>query len=164
MQGRFGAQAVQGDEYLLRLTRYVHLNPVFVGSLRGESLEVRREVLRRYRWSSYRGYARLAPPYGFVQEGPLLALVEGAEVQKREAYRQYGCVARAVCALLLVRCSGMTQRDVAAFLGMGTGAAVCQQLQGLRIRLGTETALAERIEHVRHRLESAAFPAKSPNS
>jgi len=29
-QGRYGAKLVEGDEYLLKLSRYVHLNPVFV--------------------------------------------------------------------------------------------------------------------------------------
>ena len=32
MQGRYGAQLVQGDVYLLNLSRYIHLNPVFVGA------------------------------------------------------------------------------------------------------------------------------------
>jgi len=29
MQGRFGAKPVEGDTYLLVLSRYIHLNPVF---------------------------------------------------------------------------------------------------------------------------------------
>jgi putative transposase len=38
MQGRFGAEPVQGDTHLLKLTRYIHLNPVFVGRMRKEPL------------------------------------------------------------------------------------------------------------------------------
>ena len=32
-EGRYGAKAVEGDEYLLKLARYVQLNPVFVEML-----------------------------------------------------------------------------------------------------------------------------------
>ncbi len=32
-QGRFGSKLVEGDSYLLSLTRYVHLNPVFVSAV-----------------------------------------------------------------------------------------------------------------------------------
>ena len=241
MQGRFGAESVQGNEYLLQLTRYVHLNPVFVGKLKNQPLEVRREHLRQYPWSSYRGYAGLGKGYAFVEEGPVLAMMEGPARKRRLAYRrfveagiretdaefvelleasawgigddafqaamrdlhterasqarrpedvsfrrvapslsaaavveavaqafgmtvaalrtrQYDCVARAVCALLLGRYAGLNQRDVAAYLGMGTGSAVCQQLQSLRGRQATNAVLAGRIKHIRSHLENAASP------
>lgn len=41
MQGRFGSMLVSGDAYLLRLSRYVHLNPVSVEAWRGRPLEER---------------------------------------------------------------------------------------------------------------------------
>ena len=59
MQGRFGAVLVQGDRHLLNLSRYIHLNPVFVGDCRRQELGLRRQQLRDYPWSSYRGYAGL---------------------------------------------------------------------------------------------------------
>jgi putative transposase len=48
MQGRYGARLVEGDDYLLKLSRYVHLNPVFVGKWRNASLAERRQALRNY--------------------------------------------------------------------------------------------------------------------
>jgi hypothetical protein len=33
MQGRYGAKTVEGDDYLLALARYVHLNPKCIFSL-----------------------------------------------------------------------------------------------------------------------------------
>ena len=33
MQGRYGAKTVEGDDYLLALARYVHLNPKHIFSL-----------------------------------------------------------------------------------------------------------------------------------
>jgi REP element-mobilizing transposase RayT len=89
MQGRFGATPVAGDEYLLKLSRYIHLNPVFVGAVEEQPLGRRVQELRMYRWSSYRGYAGLAKGEGFVEEDPILAMMEVAEKKRRRAYRRY---------------------------------------------------------------------------
>lgn len=56
LQGRYGAKLVQGDEYLLRLTRYIHLNPVRTQALQGKTAAGQRQYMRQYAWSSYRGY------------------------------------------------------------------------------------------------------------
>lgn len=93
-QGRFKARVVQGDEYLLKLSRYIHLNPVrgekaltvaaaaagvpaAQDATRAVTLRERVRLLRRYRWSTYPGYIGLAPPCEFVDHAPLLALVAG---------------------------------------------------------------------------------------
>jgi REP element-mobilizing transposase RayT len=55
-QGRYGAKVVNGDAYILGLSRYIHLNPVRVRRLEGATDEQRVRVLREYRWSSYAGY------------------------------------------------------------------------------------------------------------
>ncbi len=231
MQGRFWSQLVSGDEYLLRLSRYVHLNPVVVGHADCLPVEERRRMLRHYRWSSYRGYVGLTTSLECVAEEPLLRLVGGegararlryrrfveaalatedqefrdelkaarwavgnAEFQQRiqaeynrqvasvrrmedvalrrvraavapeivlrrvageygirpEALRQrqYGVRARAVAAYLLLRHAGMNQREIAEFLGMRTGVAVCLQLKRLRTRMGGDAQLAEQINRL----------------
>jgi putative transposase len=229
MQGRFGGVLVDGGEYLLKLSRYIHLNPVFVGGVRTASLEERVNALRAYRWSSYRGYAGIAQPYPFVEEGPVLAMLEGADRRRRRTYReyveagiaqtdeelcallktsrwgvgeqdfqdrirdlhadvagrvrrredvsfrraegvvgaedvlkavagafgtdvaalkrrQYRSLARAAAAFLLGRHAGMNQRDIGAFLAMGSGSAVCQQLQRLREHMKTDSDLRSTME------------------
>ena len=55
-QGRYKAPLVEGDEYALRLTRYIHLNPIKVPSATGLSDLEKWEVLKRHRWSSLAGY------------------------------------------------------------------------------------------------------------
>ncbi len=235
MQGRYGAVLVQGDEHLLRLSRYVHLNPVWVGEWKDAGTEARRAALRAYRWSSYRGYAGLVNPAEFVTEGPLLRLVGGAGRLRRRRYcqfvetglarsgadveamakgeglgigdaefqerlrglhatlakrvrrpedvslrkveavcdpgdvlkavadafglsveglrrRQYKCLARAAAAYGLGRYAGMTQRDIGVLLRMGSGSAVCQQLQGLRRARADDCALADRMAALASRL------------
>jgi hypothetical protein len=88
-QGRYGAQVVQTDEYLLALSRYVHLNPVFVGRFRIATQEERRKELRRYPWSSYPGYAGTGRPVDFVDYGPILATFAGKGSVRQSRYRVY---------------------------------------------------------------------------
>ena len=88
-QGRFKSPLVEGDEYLLRLSRYIHLNPVFVDALATKPVEERRAFLRTYRWSSYPAYSGLSKPQDFMDYGPLLALVGHGSVDLNAAYRDY---------------------------------------------------------------------------
>ena len=83
------ARADQGDEYLLKLSRYVHLSPVFVGELKHQALAVRREHLRRYPWSSYRGYAGVGRRLAFMDEGPVLGMMAVPAGKRRRAYRRF---------------------------------------------------------------------------
>ncbi len=53
LDGRYKAKVVEGDAYLLTLTRYVHLNPVHVGEARDWPVEERIRFLRGYKWSTY---------------------------------------------------------------------------------------------------------------
>ncbi len=43
---RYKAKLVEGDEYLLMLSRYVHLNPVYVSSLKKQQLKDRMYAIR----------------------------------------------------------------------------------------------------------------------
>lgn len=90
MQGRYRAQLVQGDEYLAKLSRYIHLNPVFVGREVKKPLKERVRLLRAYPWSSYRGYAGLVEPEDFVAYAPVLAGFErGSRGKTASAYRAF---------------------------------------------------------------------------
>lgn len=97
MQGRFGAQLVRGDDYLLRLTRYVHLNPVRTSETRDLPMGIRIDTLLEHKWSSYLGYIGAKSQYSFVDEGPVLALVAGNLAGARRRYRQYVETGLATC-------------------------------------------------------------------
>ncbi len=88
-QGRYGSPLVEGDEYLLRLSRYVHLNPVFVGEWEKASFKERIGYLRSYRWSSYRGYVGLAEKDEFVDYAPVHGLMESRGRGAARRYRAY---------------------------------------------------------------------------
>lgn len=51
-QGRFKAKLIEGDGYLRRVTRYVHLNPVKTKATARLSLDERRRLLEEHRWSN----------------------------------------------------------------------------------------------------------------
>jgi len=88
-QGRFGGKLVEGDEYLLRLSRYVHQNPVFTKGTKDLPLAERIRKLREYPWSSYRSYIGREKTPEFLSERPLLALVSRGKGNARRAYRRY---------------------------------------------------------------------------
>ena len=86
LDGRYGAKLVEGDEYLLALSRYVHLNPVKVGRVKDQPLADRLDHLGSYRWSSLCTYIGKGEPLEFVEPGPLLAEMGG---RRRENVRRY---------------------------------------------------------------------------
>jgi putative transposase len=89
VQGRFGAKLVQEEGYLLKLSRYVHLNPVFVGAMRREPVKARVEFLRSYPWSSYRSYIGRAEPEEFVDYKKVLEGFRGGVSKRRREYRGF---------------------------------------------------------------------------
>lgn len=88
-QGRYGARLVAGDEYLMKLSRYVHLNPVKVKHQECRPLAEQVEYLRAYAWSSYRGYIGQAKRLEWVDYAPMLALAGGREKERPERYQSF---------------------------------------------------------------------------
>jgi putative transposase len=88
-QGRYGAKVVEGDEYLLKLSRYVHLNPVKIAAMVAKPLAERLGYLREYPWSSFQGYVGLSPRNDFVDYGAVLALMGGHRSEQARRYQEY---------------------------------------------------------------------------
>lgn len=88
-QGRYGARLVEGAEYLLKLSRYVHLNPVKTGAMAAKPLEERRAYLGQYPWSSFQGYVGLSARNEFVDYGAVLALMGGRQSEQSRRYREF---------------------------------------------------------------------------
>ena len=89
-QGRYGARVVRGDGYILRLSRYIHLNPVFTTAAKKLPLRERIDMLRRYRWSSYRSYIGRSARVDFVDYAPMLAMTQAPTKAKRPGeYRKF---------------------------------------------------------------------------
>ncbi len=89
LDGRYKAKPVEGDAYLLALSRYVHLNPVQVGKLKRRPLAERVKALRAYRWSSYPSYIGRRKALDFIDYAPLLAQMNGQKKEWRKRYRRF---------------------------------------------------------------------------
>lgn len=88
-QGRYGAKVVQGDDYLLRLTRYIHLNPINTREYTSASVDARKRALGKYPWSSYRSYAGLVEPEEIVDYRWLKLMGRATLRGNQAAYRRY---------------------------------------------------------------------------
>ena len=88
-QGRYKSIVLEGKDYLLALSRYIHLNPVRGVRLGRGTVKERRARLRGWRWSSYRGYAGLAKAEGMVEEELVLGEMGGRKGERRAAYRRF---------------------------------------------------------------------------
>lgn len=89
--GRFKALLVEGDAYLLKLVRYLHLNPVQSITMKQVNLSERLDILDKYRWSTHRSYGGWERRYEWVSYSPLHALL-GERLGTKNlpaAYRRY---------------------------------------------------------------------------
>lgn len=92
--GRYKAKLVEGDEYLLTLSRYVHLNPVQVGVLAKKPAAERKRYLRAYLWSSYPSYIGKVKALDFMEYEPILMEVSANRRACAGYYRKFveaGC-------------------------------------------------------------------------
>lgn len=89
LDGRYKAKLVEGDEYLLTLTRYVHLNPVQVGSIKKRPIEEKIRYLRDYPWSTYQSCIGKRKRYGFVDYGPISGEMSGRRREWPKRYRAF---------------------------------------------------------------------------
>jgi REP element-mobilizing transposase RayT len=101
-QGRYGAKLVEGDGYILALTRYIHLNPVKGTAWAGESLAKKQAQLKAFAWSSFRGYAGEGPEEERVDYRWLSLMERVTRKGCQAAYRRY--------------VAGMLAKDDEAFL------------------------------------------------
>ncbi len=88
-QGRYRASVVEEDGYILKLSRYVHLNPVFVVEHKAKSVRERVDILRSYIWSSYASYIGLRKRFPFVTYGSVLTMMGRSKKQQMSTYRRF---------------------------------------------------------------------------
>jgi len=87
--GRYKARLVEGDPYLLALTRYIHLNPIHTQNMRERPLEEKLAFLSRYAWSSHRDYGGMRHRFDWLMREPLLDLVAEGRADREVAYREF---------------------------------------------------------------------------
>lgn len=84
-QSRFKAKLVESDDYLLHVSRYIHLNPVELLHAQGPALN---SELASYPWSSYHEYVHnVSPP--LVVSNPSIILDYFKKEHQKESYRKF---------------------------------------------------------------------------
>ncbi len=88
-QGRYKAILIEADEYLLELSRYIHLNPVRLEKYKNLPTERKIGILGEYHWSSFRGYIRSSERYDFVHYDMVLTYAGGDDKRGRATYKDF---------------------------------------------------------------------------
>ena len=89
-QGRFKSLLVDEDEYLLPLSRYIHLNPIRTRQFKKAALSEKCEYLKKYLWSSFAGYCYLRKRIKNIDYDWFLCTYFGGDTAKsRRRYRDY---------------------------------------------------------------------------
>jgi hypothetical protein len=133
-QGRYKSQLVAGDRSLLRVSRYIHLNPVHTKETQMEDMAERVTRLRSYRWSTYRSYAGFEPPWQWIDYNPVKAMIG----KKPGEYRRY------VEAGLAKTDDDFFEMYHEARLALGSG-AFRKDIERLHTKLGRERTRKEDV-------------------
>jgi putative transposase len=83
-QGRYKAYLIDADNYLLEVSRYLHLNCVRVKKLRKSGYRERLQYIRDYQWSSLHGYWDAEKVVKNIEYGLILSMVGD-----RSEYRKF---------------------------------------------------------------------------
>ena len=88
-QGRYKAFLVDADEYLLAVSRYIHLNPIRGKVLERKNAKEKRAALMSYEASSLPGYLYKKKRQDFVHYGFVLGYVGGDDSSGRKRYATF---------------------------------------------------------------------------
>ncbi|MFH1038426.1 MAG: hypothetical protein V1789_07150, partial [PVC group bacterium] len=88
-QGRYKAFLIDADNYLLAVSRYIHLNPVRIKAYSKKSDRKIKDALLKYKWSSLAGYLSTKNKTEFIDYRIILDYMGGNNRTGREAYRRF---------------------------------------------------------------------------
>lgn len=101
---------------------------------------------------AFRRVGALVPAEGILKAVADAAKIDAADLRTRRRDSRW----RAVASWTLSRYAGLTQREVAMRLGLGTGAAVSRQLRELNRLLEVDAGLRQAVRRVERQLRQAA--------
>ncbi len=88
-QGRYKAFLIDADNYLLAVSRYIHLNPVRIKAYSKKLDREIKDVLLKYKWSSLPGYLSVKNKLDFIDYRTILNYMGGDNLKGRQAYRRF---------------------------------------------------------------------------
>jgi len=91
-QGRFKSILVEHDEYMVPLSRYIHLNPIRRKGFQNKDEKTCRQYLSAYRWGSLVGYKNIRERWDTIEYAWLLETYFGGDSARgRRQYWSYVC-------------------------------------------------------------------------
>jgi len=88
-QGRYKAFLIDADNYLLEVSRYIHLNPIRLKAFSKRPIKEKWDVLIRHNASSLLGYFSIRKRRKFVNYSTVLDYMGGDKFKGRQSYRHY---------------------------------------------------------------------------
>ena len=88
-QGRYKAQLVETQEYISKLSRYIHLNPIRIKKYKNITIEEKRNILLNYTWSSFAAHIGLKEPEHFLKIKTVLSTWGSNNMIRMKKYREY---------------------------------------------------------------------------
>jgi len=88
-QGRYKAYLIDADNYLLEVSRYIHLNPVRIKVFSKKSAREKWDALLKYEASSLLGYFSGGKREEFINYKTVLEYMGGDTRKGRQAYRRF---------------------------------------------------------------------------
>jgi REP element-mobilizing transposase RayT len=85
-QGRFKSFLIDRENYLSKVSRYIHLNPVKIKTMKSKTFQDQFRYLFNYKWSSLSGFANLNKRDDFVEYGYVLQEFGGDTRSGRTSY------------------------------------------------------------------------------
>ncbi len=79
-RGRYKSILVDADSYLLQLVRYIHRNPLRAGLI---------DSLKRYAWSSHKGYLSSAARWSWLHKDYVLSMLSRDKANRLRTYRHF---------------------------------------------------------------------------
>jgi REP element-mobilizing transposase RayT len=88
-QGRYKSFLIDADNYLLAVSRYIHLNPIRIKSLTNKTSKERWDILQKDPSNSLKGYLSKWKRKGFVNYRTVFDYIGGDNRKGRQAYREF---------------------------------------------------------------------------
>ena len=88
-QGRYKAFLIDADNYLLAVSRYIHLNPIRTEAFLNKTNKEKWDALLQYGTSSLSGYFSVRKRPDFVNYSTVLDYIGGDNPKGRQGYRQF---------------------------------------------------------------------------
>ena len=88
-QGRYKAFLIDSDNYLLAVSRYIHLNPIRIKAFSNKTIKEKWNELLKYKAGSLSGYFSVGKRRDFVNYATVLEYMGGDNRKGRQGYRQF---------------------------------------------------------------------------